>query len=419
MQSLAKKFARDWMPSETREVTLVNMAGHKWPVKWLNKDNGSQMGISAGWRRFSLDHRLEEFDVCVFELVDQANFVLLVHIFRVISAESEDMAEYCLSPVKARKSPGKKVKPSEDFYQDTEDHDFSSFHRPSLENASGPSSGKKRPKRKEPSTPVTEPVGLGDNGELSPVNLVPKKGEDKIPTKSLHKRRPATRNSNTDDVGHNDSKQNYVIDGSLEYNIDLSAKRKKPSPKAPILPDLEILPVNEEGFPSEGNTPLQPSTAVTSPRKTNHATRSADLVKLAKEILAQHSPKPGTPPAPSVQVDENMDLQVEQEAQAMIPYQAREEYPNMAESSIPVRDHATPVPSDDGVKKDARQLYNVARIVRGRSGANEVEFLVELEGLSKGDIIKNSTRDENTGLWWISSNQFDWGMDKCYIELLR
>lgn len=100
VQCLNRSFAKAYMPHETRDVTMLNMAGNKWTVKWLYKDSGS--GFSGGWRGFSLDHRLEEYDVIVLEVVDQENFVILVHIFRVIGAPKEDTGNYRPTPGKAR-----------------------------------------------------------------------------------------------------------------------------------------------------------------------------------------------------------------------------------------------------------------------------------------------------------------------------
>lgn len=45
--------------------------------------NASGKRLSAGWKRFALDNLLEEYDVCVFELVSSETLTMLVHIFRV------------------------------------------------------------------------------------------------------------------------------------------------------------------------------------------------------------------------------------------------------------------------------------------------------------------------------------------------
>jgi hypothetical protein len=90
MQGIPKQFSKEWMPSENKDVKIVNKGGNSWPAKWI----ASRRGLSSGWRRFSLDHRLEEHDVCVLELIDKANYVLLVHIFRVLWCPGEDQGLY-------------------------------------------------------------------------------------------------------------------------------------------------------------------------------------------------------------------------------------------------------------------------------------------------------------------------------------
>ncbi|KAG0563769.1 hypothetical protein KC19_8G057400 [Ceratodon purpureus] len=87
---IPKQFAKEWMPSENNEVEIVNKGGHSWPAKWIV----GRGGLSSGWRRFSLDHRLEEHDVCVLEMIDKVNYVLLVHIFRVLKSPGEDPGLY-------------------------------------------------------------------------------------------------------------------------------------------------------------------------------------------------------------------------------------------------------------------------------------------------------------------------------------
>ena len=92
VQAIPKAFAKEHMPKETRQVSLSDSNRYKWPTKWVykDKDGGVTSGLSAGWRGFALDHRLEEGDVCVFELVKGDNLDLLVHIFQ----PEEDRGEY-------------------------------------------------------------------------------------------------------------------------------------------------------------------------------------------------------------------------------------------------------------------------------------------------------------------------------------
>jgi len=69
------------LPNETQDATLLDATGKSWICKWLVNASGKR--LSAGWKRFALDHLLEENDVCVFEVVNRENLIMLVHIFRV------------------------------------------------------------------------------------------------------------------------------------------------------------------------------------------------------------------------------------------------------------------------------------------------------------------------------------------------
>ncbi|KAJ7296270.1 hypothetical protein O6H91_12G011200 [Diphasiastrum complanatum] len=79
---MERSFARQWLPMVDTLGFLVNAAGSRWLVKWLCKRGG----FSAGWRRFSQDHGLQEEDVCLFELTSRAPFIFTVHMFRHILA---------------------------------------------------------------------------------------------------------------------------------------------------------------------------------------------------------------------------------------------------------------------------------------------------------------------------------------------
>ena len=70
------------MPPTRAHITLQDTFGYQWPAKWVV--SGHHSGMSDGWAAFSRDHRLEEGDVCVFEVLDSKDCILLVHIFRVV-----------------------------------------------------------------------------------------------------------------------------------------------------------------------------------------------------------------------------------------------------------------------------------------------------------------------------------------------
>jgi hypothetical protein len=64
--------------------------------KWLVNHSGRL--LSAGWKRFAVDHLLEEGDVCVFEMIDRVNLTLLIHIFRI------ELGDHVSEPIEVRKS---------------------------------------------------------------------------------------------------------------------------------------------------------------------------------------------------------------------------------------------------------------------------------------------------------------------------
>lgn len=78
------------MPKERLPITLQDEYECKWAANWVVSDR-TNGGISGGWAAFSLDHRLEEGDVCVFEVLssNHAHWVILVHIFRVLDIDLE------------------------------------------------------------------------------------------------------------------------------------------------------------------------------------------------------------------------------------------------------------------------------------------------------------------------------------------
>jgi hypothetical protein len=66
----------------TEGVLMDLTRSRRWPVKWRTNSRG-HVGLGQGWKSFACAHDLQEGDVCVFELVDLPNLVLLVHVFQV------------------------------------------------------------------------------------------------------------------------------------------------------------------------------------------------------------------------------------------------------------------------------------------------------------------------------------------------
>lgn len=78
------------------------MGGREWNAKYSFEPGRRTGGLTGGWKQFALDNNLEEFDVCVFELVGKDKPVKMdVTIFRVI--------EECTPLVKVGSTGGKQV----------------------------------------------------------------------------------------------------------------------------------------------------------------------------------------------------------------------------------------------------------------------------------------------------------------------
>ncbi|KAH7858369.1 hypothetical protein Vadar_023075 [Vaccinium darrowii] len=78
---IASSFADRYLAGVSRFITSTVSTGEQWPIKctWVN---GSAM-LTTGWHQFVLDNRLEEGDVCIFELIKMVDIVLKVTIVRV------------------------------------------------------------------------------------------------------------------------------------------------------------------------------------------------------------------------------------------------------------------------------------------------------------------------------------------------
>lgn len=68
------------MPRRTTTLTLLDTAGKSCRATWVVTSSGKR--LSAGWRRFALDHKLAVGDVCIFEVTNVDDLTLLVHVFR-------------------------------------------------------------------------------------------------------------------------------------------------------------------------------------------------------------------------------------------------------------------------------------------------------------------------------------------------
>lgn len=71
---------------------LFDSRGRMQEVKYIGRRlRTAGPGLSAGWGGFARKRTLDLDDVCVFELVDRTNFVMHVHIFRVVELDDSDL----------------------------------------------------------------------------------------------------------------------------------------------------------------------------------------------------------------------------------------------------------------------------------------------------------------------------------------
>ncbi|XP_065854998.1 B3 domain-containing transcription factor VRN1-like [Euphorbia lathyris] len=72
-------FARKYLSSFSEIITLEVSKGKKWPVRCVSENGKAK--LSKGWTEFVWGNRLEEGDVCVFELINMKD-AMKVTIFR-------------------------------------------------------------------------------------------------------------------------------------------------------------------------------------------------------------------------------------------------------------------------------------------------------------------------------------------------
>ncbi|GAB2287465.1 hypothetical protein Dimus_021842 [Dionaea muscipula] len=78
----AKWFAKHFSP-QNRQV-ILRVGEKTWMTRLYYSEGKKAGGLSAGWKTFVLDNRLEESDVCLFKLCSHEPIVLDVSIFRVV-----------------------------------------------------------------------------------------------------------------------------------------------------------------------------------------------------------------------------------------------------------------------------------------------------------------------------------------------
>ncbi|KAL6195284.1 hypothetical protein ACLB2K_030904 [Fragaria x ananassa] len=99
---LPSKFCEDHLPkSSDSDLVLEDEDGNECDAKYLSK----RTGLSGGWRGFALEHKLDDGDALVFELVEPTRFK--IYIVKVTTQEhcKKDKVKSAGKPSKAAKKP--------------------------------------------------------------------------------------------------------------------------------------------------------------------------------------------------------------------------------------------------------------------------------------------------------------------------
>ncbi|XP_060174975.1 putative B3 domain-containing protein At5g58280 [Lycium barbarum] len=87
---LPTRFCEDHLPKSTVNVLLVDEEGLEYESLFI----GKRTGLSGGWRAFALDHKLDDGDALVFELVEPTKFkVYIVRASHCSSGADKSSAE--------------------------------------------------------------------------------------------------------------------------------------------------------------------------------------------------------------------------------------------------------------------------------------------------------------------------------------
>ncbi|CAN4102157.1 unnamed protein product [Withania somnifera] len=71
---LPTRFCEDHLPKTTVNVVLVDEEGLEYESLFI----GKRIGLSGGWRAFALDHKLDDGDALIFELVEPTKFKVYI-----------------------------------------------------------------------------------------------------------------------------------------------------------------------------------------------------------------------------------------------------------------------------------------------------------------------------------------------------
>ncbi|KAK2409549.1 AP2/B3 transcriptional factor family protein [Trifolium repens] len=84
---LPSRFCEEHLPKTVYNMTLEDEDGSEYDAVYI----GTRSGLSGGWRAFALEHKLDDGDALVFELVEPARFkIYIVRAFPNIDEEEEE-----------------------------------------------------------------------------------------------------------------------------------------------------------------------------------------------------------------------------------------------------------------------------------------------------------------------------------------
>lgn len=75
-KALPSRFCVDNFPEETMDVVLEDEKGEEYEAVYI----GRRSGLSGGWKRFALDHKLDDGDALLFELVEPKRFKVCMRV---------------------------------------------------------------------------------------------------------------------------------------------------------------------------------------------------------------------------------------------------------------------------------------------------------------------------------------------------
>ncbi|KAK9280499.1 hypothetical protein L1049_014191 [Liquidambar formosana] len=84
---LPSKFCEDCLPKTLLDMVLEDENGSEYEATYI----GKRTGLSGGWRAFALDHKLDDGDALVFELIEPTKFKIYIVKASQVSIQEDDV----------------------------------------------------------------------------------------------------------------------------------------------------------------------------------------------------------------------------------------------------------------------------------------------------------------------------------------